>query len=87
MYWHGRGGPQDYAQAALWLHKAADQGDAATQSMRGNMYAKDHGVPKDYAQESRYDKYRDEDFSRFEQAGALIGRDAQHEPTVRTEKT
>ena len=29
MYYNGQGVPQDYAQAAYWYRKAADQGDAA----------------------------------------------------------
>ena len=29
MYDHGKGVPQDYAQAAAWYRKAADQGDAS----------------------------------------------------------
>ena len=28
MYFHGRGVPQDYAEAVRWYRKAADQGDA-----------------------------------------------------------
>jgi len=36
---------------------------------------------------TRYDKYRDENFSRFKQAGALIVHDSQHGPSVGIEKT
>ena len=50
MYAKGQGVPQDYAQAALWYRKAADQGDTDAQSKLGEMYAKGQGVPQDYAQ-------------------------------------
>jgi uncharacterized protein len=41
MYERGQGAPQDYAQAAAWFRKAADQGfDLAQQSGLG--------VPQDY---------------------------------------
>jgi TPR repeat protein len=31
MYGFGKGVPQDNAQALIWLHKAADQGDTQAQ--------------------------------------------------------
>jgi predicted aspartyl protease len=40
--------PQDYAQAAAWFHKAADQGFAAAQGILGEMYRDGLGVPQDY---------------------------------------
>jgi uncharacterized protein len=33
MYYDGKGVPQDYAEAARWYRKAAEQGDALAQSM------------------------------------------------------
>ena len=58
MYWHGRGVPQDSAEAAKWYRKAAEQGQATTRLGRraiataqfslGAMYADGAGVPQDY---------------------------------------
>ena len=47
---YGHGAAQDFAQALVWLRKAADQGDAAAQFNLGWMYAYGDGVPQDYAQ-------------------------------------
>ena len=49
-YANGRGVPQDYAEAAKWYRKAADQGNAYAQSNLGWMYANGRGVPQDYVQ-------------------------------------
>jgi tetratricopeptide (TPR) repeat protein len=51
-YYHiGEGVPKDYAEAAKWLRKAAEQGHAAAQfSLGGVCYANGLGVPKDYAE-------------------------------------
>src|SRR4029077_12512676 len=46
----GQGVPQDYAEAAKWYRKAADQGFAEAQSNLGAMYAKGQGVPQDYVE-------------------------------------
>ena len=46
MYDDGRGVPQDYAQALVWLRKAADQGNAAAQTNLGAMYGLGLGVPR-----------------------------------------
>ena len=51
MYVHGRGVPQDFAQALIWLRKAADQDYARAQTDMGLVY--EHGgpgVPQDFAQ-------------------------------------
>ena len=45
-----RPGRTAYAQAVVWYHKAADQGDAGAQFNLGFMYAQGRGVPQDYAQ-------------------------------------
>ena len=50
LYSEGRGVPLDYAEAATWCSKAADQGDARAQVMLGAMYLVGHGVPQDYVQ-------------------------------------
>ena len=49
MYLKGRGVPQDYAQAAVWLRAAADQGNAKGKINLGWMYESSHGVTQDYA--------------------------------------
>ena len=50
MYANGRGIPQDYVQAHMWLNLAADQGYATAQFNLGFMYAQGRGVPQDYVQ-------------------------------------
>jgi TPR repeat protein len=49
-YFFGEAVPQDYAEAAKWLRKAAEQGDAEAQEFLGEMYAREIGVTRDYAQ-------------------------------------
>jgi len=49
-YLKGEGVPQDYAQAALWYRKAADQGDAKAEYELGVLYYKGHGVQQDQLQ-------------------------------------
>ena len=39
--------PEDYAEAARWYRKAAEQGHVAAQFMLGVMYAIGEGVPED----------------------------------------
>ena len=46
MYFPRRGVPSDYAQAAAWPRKAADQGNADAQLMLGYVYAGGLGVPQ-----------------------------------------
>jgi TPR repeat protein len=42
---------QDYAEAARWFRKAAEQGDATEAQFRlGHMYYQGQGVPQDHAQ-------------------------------------
>lgn len=50
MYEHGRGVPQDYAEALKWYRKAADQGNADAQDSVGSMYEQGKGVPQNYAE-------------------------------------
>ena len=49
-YLTGHGVPQDYAQAAIWYRKAAEQGFAEAQSALGGLYINGIGVPQDYAE-------------------------------------
>jgi uncharacterized protein len=50
MYDKGQGVPQDYAQAAAWYRKVADQGNALGQSGLGAIYLIGHGVQQDIVQ-------------------------------------
>jgi TPR repeat protein len=50
MYDSGRGVSHDYAEAALWYRKAAEQGDSDAQESLGNLHYKGQGVPQDDAQ-------------------------------------
>jgi TPR repeat protein len=50
MYKKGQGVLQDYAQAALWWRKAAEQGYAQAQYNLAASYYNGEGVPQDYAQ-------------------------------------
>lgn len=45
----GKGSPLDYAQAARWYLKAAEQSHAGAQFNLGTMYAQGQGVPADKA--------------------------------------
>jgi TPR repeat protein len=54
MYYNGQGVPQDYAKAAQWFQKAADQGDAYAQCNLGGMYAAGQGVPQNYAEANQW---------------------------------
>ncbi len=46
----GQGVPQDFAEAAKWYRKAADQGNAHAQNILGHMYTSGRGVRKDLAE-------------------------------------
>jgi len=52
--YYGLGVPQDYTEAAKWLRKAAEQGDASTQSRLGSLYYYGLGVPQDYEEALRW---------------------------------
>ena len=49
MYYYGEGVPKDFAAAAQWFRKAADQGNDVAQAELGVMYYYGEGVPKDFA--------------------------------------
>lgn len=50
LYLLGLGVPKDYAQAAMWSRKAADQRDPRAEYSLGKLYAAGNGVPLDRAQ-------------------------------------
>lgn len=54
MYQTGRGVPRDYALAALWFRKAAEQNFAPAQYRLGILYAAGVGVPIDKAQAANW---------------------------------
>ena len=47
QYRNGMDVPQDYAEAARWLRRAADQNHAAGQFWLGRLYRDGYGVPQD----------------------------------------
>jgi len=73
IYYQGRGDiPQDYAQAFLWLHKAADQGVYAAQRLVAEMCTAGQGTQKDptlagiytaRADEQKHDLERQQDLA------------------------
>ena len=54
LYSQGKGVSQDYAEAARWYRKAADQGYAKAQHDLGYMYSQGSGVTQDYAEAARW---------------------------------
>jgi TPR repeat protein len=48
MYADGRGGVQEFAAAATWYRKAAEQGLVQAEFNMGVMYTNGQGVPQDY---------------------------------------
>jgi hypothetical protein len=50
LYANGQGVPQDYAQAATWYRKAAEQGLALAQDSLGSAFMLGQGVPQDYTE-------------------------------------
>ena len=46
--------PRDYARAAQWFRRAAEQGEPFAQWRLGVMYLNGHGVPQDYSQAARW---------------------------------
>jgi S1-C subfamily serine protease len=51
---NGRGGPANPAQAAKFLTRAAELGDASAQNAMGELYQSGRGVPKDFEMAARY---------------------------------
>ena len=54
MYHLGEGVPQDFAAAAKWTRRAAEQGFAQAQNNLGVMYRNGKGVPQDNAEAARW---------------------------------
>ena len=54
MFRHGKGVPQDDAEAVRWYQLAADQGHARAQANLGFMYSNGNDVPQDYAEALRW---------------------------------
>ena len=54
MYAQGKGVPQDYAKAAEWYRKAAEQGVAAAQYNLGVIYANGQGVPQNITEARKW---------------------------------
>ena len=54
LYEYGYGGPQDFAAAASWYRKAAEQGHANAQRSIGGMYDRGQGVTQDYVQAHKW---------------------------------
>ena len=46
--------PQNYAEAAKWYRKAAEQGDALAQLSLGSLYEQGQGVPQNYAEAAKW---------------------------------
>ena len=53
-YENGEGVPLDFAEAAKWRRKAAEQGHADAQVSLGMMYDIGLGVPKNYAEAAKW---------------------------------
>jgi len=47
LYHFGWGMPIDFAEAAKWFRKSAEQGNVASQARLGHLYREGQGVPKD----------------------------------------
>jgi len=54
IYATGQGVPKDYAEAARWYRKAADQDYPDAQNNLGVMYNNGQGFPRDYAEAIRW---------------------------------
>jgi TPR repeat protein len=69
MYHNGQGVPKDYAQAAKWYRKAAEQGNALAQYNLGVMYYNGYGVPKDHSEALEwYQKAAEQGFAKAQTA-------------------
>jgi TPR repeat protein len=54
MYYVGQGVSQDYAEAAQWFRRAAEQGNANAQLKLGIMHFLGKGVPQDYTKTAQW---------------------------------
>jgi TPR repeat protein len=76
MYQLGETVPQDYAEAAKWVYRAADQGLAVAQFVLGEMYALGQGVPEDHVRAHMWLNLSDARAAQIE-GGQKLARDAQ----------
>jgi TPR repeat protein len=54
LYAEGQGVKQDFAEAANWYRKAADQEYAGAQNELGSLYENGQGVPQDYTEAANW---------------------------------
>jgi TPR repeat protein len=54
LYEKGQGVPQDYAKAAAWYEKAAEQGYAGAQCNLSSLYENGRGVLQDYTKAAEW---------------------------------
>jgi TPR repeat protein len=54
MYARGRGVAQDHAESVRWFRAAAQQGDAAAQTLLGLAFLEGRGLTQDYAEAVRW---------------------------------
>ena len=57
IYAKGEGVPQDYAEAAKWFRRAAEQGNAYAQSLLAYAYETGRGVPQNHAEAAKWARY------------------------------
>jgi len=53
-YYHAKGVPVDYTEAAMWFKNAAEKGDAGAQHGLAVMYADGQGVPQDHKEAAKW---------------------------------
>ena len=75
MYYDGNGVEQDYAQALLWLTRAAEQGAAIAKSNMAVMYLEGRGVPRDPAEAYKWFLLAREDDETSGQAVVVLNRE------------
>lgn len=54
LYYHGKGVPKDYVEAARWYRKSAEQGDTNTQYSLAYLYHGGKGLPQDDLEAARW---------------------------------
>lgn len=77
-YAGGNGVPQDFAKAAEWLSKAADQDYGVAQAALGLLYYAGKGVPRDYGKAAAlYRRAADKGISKAQLSLGILYRDGQ----------
>ena len=75
LYEHGRGVPQDYAEAAKWYRLSAEGGYALAQHALARLYAAGEGVEQDFAEAAAwFRKAADQGYARAQYALACAYR-------------